>query len=179
MIHSIAKRALVAAGLFLAPAVAADQPQSADTRLPETTAQDQRFAQIRGFFELKKSPLVDYAAAFIEAADKYSLDWRLLPCLAQVESAGGRIIRNNNVFGWGNGRVRFASVPESIHIIAERLANGVSYRNKTTEGKLRAYNPRNRRYADHVLEMMALIGPAGAPAAAVTATLEAATAPAN
>jgi hypothetical protein len=177
MIQSIAKRALVAAGLFLAPAVAADQPQQ-DAKVPETV-QDQRFSQVKGFFALKKSPLVEYASAFLEAADKYSLDWRLLPCLAQVESAGGRIIRNNNVFGWGNGRVRFQSVQESIHLIAERLANGASYRNKTTEGKLRAYNPRNRRYADHVLEMMALIGPAGAPAAAVTATLEAATAPAN
>jgi hypothetical protein len=177
MIQSIAKRALFAAGLFLVPAVAADQPQQ-DAKAPEPV-QDQRFSQVKSFFELKKSPLVDYASAFLEAADKYSLDWRLLPCLAQVESAGGRIIRNNNVFGWGNGRVRFQSVQESIHLIAERLANGASYRNKTTEGKLRAYNPRNRRYADHVLEMMALIGPAGAPAAAVTATLEAATAPAN
>ena len=32
-----------------------------------------------------------------------------------------------------------------------------------TEGKLRAYNPRNRNYAAHVLEIMSLLGPEAEP----------------
>ncbi len=169
-----AKRAIVAAGLILTPLFAGEQEQITQTA-PQSES-DKRYEQMRSFLAAKGSPLADYTAAFLEAADKHSLDWRLLPTLALVESAGGRVIRNNNAFGWGNGRIRFASVAESIHVIAERLANGVPYRNKSTEGKLRAYNPVNRRYATHVLDMMALIGPAGSPAAAaaVSATIEAA-----
>jgi hypothetical protein len=76
-----------------------------------------------------------------------------------VETGGLRAIRNNNVFGWGNGRIRFTSIHESIHVIAERLANGGTYRNKNTAAKLRAYNPANRKYASHVLSIMSLLGP--------------------
>ena len=178
MLHCFAKRAIVVTGLLLTPIFGEPQQNPADKN--KDGAGDHRSDHLKGFLKAKGSPLAEYATAFLEAADRHSLDWRLLPTLALVESAGGRVIRNNNVFGWGNGRIRFASIPESIHIIAERLANSNSYRNKSTEDKLRAYNPRNRKYASHVLEMMSLVGPAGAPAAAITATMDAAaTLPAN
>lgn len=130
--------------------------------------EDPRHKQMQDFLQAKRSPLAEHARSFLEAADRYGLDWRLLPCLALVETGGRREIRNNNVFGWGNGRIQFTSVSESIHTVAERLANAAPYRKKTTEDKLKAYNPRNRRYATHVLTMMGLVGPVAAAAAAAT-----------
>jgi hypothetical protein len=135
---------------------------------PGTKSEDPRIGHIRKFFLMKSSPLVAHAESFLEAADKYNLDFRLLPSLAIVETGGVRVFRNNNVFGWGNGTIKFASIAESIHVVAERLANGLPYRKKDTEGKLRAYNPRNSGYAPHVLGIMALLGPA-VPAPRVSA----------
>lgn len=129
--------------------------------------EDPRHKQMQDFLHAKRSPLAEHARAFLDAADRYGLDWRLLPCLALVETGGRKEIRNNNVFGWGNGRIQFTSVAESIHLVAERLANAAPYRKKTTEDKLKAYNPRNRNYAAHVLTMMGLVGPVAAAAATV------------
>jgi hypothetical protein len=154
----IAKRAVIATGLLLTPFLAmGEEPVGKNPAEPRPG--DSRIDQLRSFLRTKGSPLAEHAKSFLEAADKYSLDWRLLPSLALVETGGMRAIRNNNVFGWGNGRIRFTSIHESIHVIAERLANGGSYKNKNTEDKLRAYNPVNRKYATHVLKMMTLLGP--------------------
>jgi hypothetical protein len=129
--------------------------------------EDNRIDKIRQFFLAQRSPLAKHAEVFLGAADKHGLDWRLLPSLAIVESAGGGVYRNNNVFGWGNGRIRFESIGDSIRVVAERLTNALPYRNKTVEGKLKAYNPVNKKYADHVLGIMESIGPvpSTAPAA--------------
>jgi hypothetical protein len=155
----IAKRAVIATGLLLTPFLAIGEETTAKKGPPDPQPGDSRIDQLRSFLRIKRSPLAEHAKSFLEAADKYSLDWRLLPSLALVETGGLRAIRNNNVFGWGNGRIRFTSIHESIHVIAERLANGGTYRNKNTEAKLRAYNPANRKYASHVLSIMSLLGP--------------------
>ncbi|BDC48778.1 hypothetical protein F183_A10940 [Bryobacterales bacterium F-183] len=154
MIFTFLKRSAAAAMLLALPCGAIAQEND-----------DPRHKQMQEFLQAKRSPLAEHAKSFLEAADRYGLDWRLLPCLALVETGGRREIRNNNVFGWGNGRIQFSSVSESIHLVAERLANAAPYRKKTTEDKLKAYNPRNRRYAAHVLTMMGLVGPAAVAAA--------------
>jgi CubicO group peptidase (beta-lactamase class C family) len=122
--------------------------------------EDERIAKVRNFFLAQRSPLAKHAEVFLGASEKHGLDWRLLPSLAIVESAGGIAYRNNNVFGWGNGTIRFASITESIQVIAERLTNAQPYRNKTVEGKLKAYNPVNKSYVAHVKGIMDSIGPA-------------------
>ena len=156
----IAQFALCATALL-----AAASAWAADTDAKATSKEDPRIEKIRNFFLAQRSPLSKHAEAFLGAAEKQGLDWRLLPSLAMVESAGGLSYSNNNVFGWGNGRIKFASISESIHVIAERLTNGLPYRNKTIEGKLRAYNPVNSKYAQHVLGIMASIGPVASPEA--------------
>lgn len=161
MIFNLLKRTAAATAILLALPCGASAQEA-----------DPRHKQVQDFLHAKRSPLAEHARAFLDAADRYGLDWRLLPCLALVETGGRREIRNNNVFGWGNGRIRFSSVADSIHVVAERLANAAPYRKKTTEDKLKAYNPRNRRYAEHVLAMMGLVGPVAAAAAAATAVEE-------
>jgi hypothetical protein len=94
-----------------------------------------------------------YAADLVAAADQNHLDWRLLPSLALVESSGGKVFVNNNVFGWDSCRQKFPSIQAGIHAVAERLANSPYYRGKSLEGKLRAYN-QNPHYVATVKKVM-------------------------
>lgn len=64
---------------------------------------DGRAKIVENFFKGYKSPLSEYGNNFIEVADKYKLDYRLLPAIAMQESNGGkRVIKNSyNPFGYG------------------------------------------------------------------------------
>ena len=119
----------------------------------QAVAADGRLPALKNFFSKYRSPLAAHAEEFLQVADKFALDWRLLPSLVIIES-GGRNIRNNNVFGWGNGRSRFRTVTDSISIVADCLTNKLPYRGKSFEDKMKAYNPRRRDYAKCVRRMM-------------------------
>lgn len=65
--------------------------------------QDARTKIVSDFFKSYKSLLADYSNVFIQVADKYHLDYRLLPAISMQESLGGkRVIPNShNPFGYG------------------------------------------------------------------------------
>lgn len=105
-------------------------------------AEDSRMQRIRSFFRKRKCPAQRYAAEFLNASDRYRLDWRLLPSLALIESSGGKAFTNNNIFGWDSCRQRFSSVQAGIHTVAERLANSPLYQGKSIDDKLKVYNSR-------------------------------------
>jgi len=104
--------------------------------------EDSRMQRIRSFFRKRKCPAQRYASEFVQAADRYRLDWRLLPSLALIESSGGKAFTNNNIFGWDSCRRRFSSVQAGIHTVAERLANSPLYEGKSVDDKLKVYNSR-------------------------------------
>ncbi len=114
---------------------------------------DSRFQRIKAFFLKRDCPMEKYAAELVAAADTNGLDWRLLPSLALVESSGGKVYMNNNVFGWDSCKRKFPSVQAGIHVVAERLANSPYYRGKSLEGKLQAYNG-NPKYVATVKRVM-------------------------
>ena len=61
--------------------------------------------KIELFFRVNRgnAPLADYAEKFVEVANKYGLDYRLLPAIATVESSGGKNnFRKYNAWGWEN-----------------------------------------------------------------------------
>lgn len=103
---------------------------------------DSRESVLRRFFKNYNCPAEFYAAVFVDEADKHGLDWRLLPSLSIVESGGGKHAKGNNLFGWANGATKFGSISEAIHHVAFALSLGRSYRGKSLEGKLAAYNHR-------------------------------------
>ncbi len=109
--------------------------------------------RIRSFFRKRKCPAQRYASEFVQAADQYRLDWRLLPSLALIESSGGKVFTNNNIFGWDSCRRRFSSVQAGIQTVAERLANSPLYEGKSVEDKLKVYNSRPH-YSDAVKRVM-------------------------
>jgi hypothetical protein len=150
-----AKRFAMVAGLLTAPITARmDKPHP-----PKQALADDRCLKLRNFFLRKRSPLASEAGEFVEAADRNSLDWRLLPGIAFVESGGGKDYRNNNVFGWDNCHKAFTSVRAGIHAVAERLAHSPLYRHKNTDQILGTYNPRPE-YSAKVKAIMQMISAA-------------------
>src|ERR1044072_553396 len=111
---------VVFAGIVAVPAAVAphtqDEPQ-ADYK------QDPRFRKLQSFFSKSDCPAEYYVEAFLAAADRHDLDWRLLPSLSFIESTGGKFTRNNNLFGWGEKR--FDTPTAGIHAVGYRLANSV------------------------------------------------------
>ena len=81
--------------------------------------------KIELFFRINRNnaPLADYAEKFVEVANKYGLDYRLLPAIATVESGGGKSnFRSYNAWGWGNKS--FSSFEEGIEVVGRGLKTG-------------------------------------------------------
>ena len=71
----------------------------------------------------RNAPLADYSEKFVEVANKYNLDYRLLPAIATVESGGGKSnFRSYNAWGWGNKG--FTSFEEGIEVVGKGLKTG-------------------------------------------------------
>jgi len=160
MTRSFSRGLVVAAGLLAAPALADPDP----VHVKLISQADARWKAIKEFFQKNNSPAHEYAADFLAAADQNKLDWRLLPSLSLVESGGGKEARNNNIFGWGNCKIRFRDSREGIYHVAARLRNSYLYKGKdNVEQLLWTYNPR-KAYVKQVLAVMNRLGPE--PAAA-------------
>jgi hypothetical protein len=87
---------------------------------------DYRVANLEAFFKKHHSPLFDYARLIVKKADRYGLDYRLVPAIAMQESTLCKNIPNNsfNCWGWGiygNRITRFESYEEAIEIISKGL----------------------------------------------------------
>lgn len=70
------------------------------------------------------SPLAEQAKTFISVADKYGLDWRLLPAITGMESTFGQFLIEDsfNPFGWGGGYIYFDSFEDGIDTVGRELA---------------------------------------------------------
>lgn len=119
---------------------------------------DPRVALLRNFFRAFHSPASHLAPDFLAAADRYGLDWRLLPSISVVESGGGKNATKHNIFGWASARRGFTSVRGSIDWVASRLAHSKLYQDKDLDGILATYNPR-AGYPARVKSVMNLIAP--------------------
>lgn len=87
---------------------------------------DGRAKIVESLFKKYKAPLHPFSETFIQVADKYQLDWRLLPSIAMQESNGGkRVIGNSyNPFGfgiYGSKVIRFDSWVEAIEKVGQAL----------------------------------------------------------
>lgn len=84
---------------------------------------DARPQILKNFLELNNSPLIPYSEYLVQIADKYSLDFRLIPSISMVESTGGKVIPagSHNAWGFANGETRFQSWPYAIEKVAQTL----------------------------------------------------------
>ena len=151
---------LLTSGMFVVGMVSvpvALSPYSSPAPPPDYR-NDPRLESLRTFFRNAACPAEHYATAFLEAADHYQLDWRLLPSLSYVESTGGKSARHNNLFGWDSGKAHFPSPVAGIHAVAYRLAHSDLYKDKKLDKLLATYNP-NIDYGRKVKSVMRRIAP--------------------
>ncbi len=137
----------------------ADSPKPTAAEHRNEPVKDRRLAFLRTFFEQGNCPAAKLSPIFLEVADRYRLDWRLLPSLSFVETTGGKAARNNNIFGWDSGKAAFSSAAAGIRAVASYLSQSALYRNKDVDGILRTYN-RRPGYGNRVKDVMRQIAPA-------------------
>lgn len=106
----------------------------------------EKAATIDSFFKKRDMPLEGTGMSFVLVAEKYGLDWRLLPAIAVRESSGGKAACGYNPFGWGSCKINnFGSYEQAIDALGRNLggANPKTaryYAGKSTMEKLYYYN---------------------------------------
>lgn len=124
---------------------------------PAVRLMDVRAVKLGRWFEQKKCPPINLTLidSYIESADKYGIDYRLLPAISMQESTCLKHYppQTNNPYGWASARVGFDSLPAAIDFVTDKLANGHYYAGKTLTKKLNAYNP-NPEYAPKIIKFM-------------------------
>jgi len=111
--------------------------------------QDARIEIVRQFFAKYKSPLEPFASNVVEQADKYGLDFRLIPSIAMQESnlCQKIIADSHNCWGfgiYGKKVTKFQSYPEAIETVTRTLAqNYVAGGLNTPETIMKKYTPSN------------------------------------
>lgn len=108
--------------LYLYAALPKQMGELSDQIIPS----DGRSKVVESFFKQYNSTLLHYSDTFVQVADKYHLDWRLLPAIAMQESNGAkRVIKNSyNPFGfgiYGNKVIRFSSWEAGIDRVGKAL----------------------------------------------------------
>lgn len=88
---------------------------------------DQRVAILRAYLQKYNSPLAPEAINFVEAADKYNIDWKFVAAIAGNESTFGKFTpapASHNAWGWGvygTQAVYFKSWKDGIYTVSEGL----------------------------------------------------------
>ena len=134
--------------------------ESAVLKSSRFVPKDSRVEKLETFLLSHNSPLAKYSDKFVEVADKYNIDWRLIPAITGVESTFGKRIPQSsyNAYGWANGKYRFSSWDESIEVVGKTLRE--KYYNKGTPTInliARRYAPPSSTWAGNVKYFMAKI----------------------
>ena len=126
---------------------------SASLRKNSLPGFDYRVEKLRSFLSNHNSPLANYAEDFVENADAYGLDYRLVPSISGVESTFGKRIPSSsyNAYGWANGNYSFKSWPDSIKIVSGTLRTKYIDKGAPTIAKIaRRYAPPSNTWGGKV-----------------------------
>ena len=111
------------------------------------TTQDARVILIERFYARYNSPLQNYADFIVKTADKYRIDYRLIPAISMQESTGCKFIPENSYNCWGYGIygnkvTRFSSYEEAIDTVSRGLRKNYYDKGLTTPQSIMAkYTP--------------------------------------
>ncbi|KKP80603.1 MAG: hypothetical protein UR81_C0022G0010 [Candidatus Levybacteria bacterium GW2011_GWB1_35_5] len=131
-----------------APKVAyAALPNRNEAILLKTKDVDARVEAVEDFLSYYKSALTPFADEIVAAADKYSLDYRLLPAIAMQESTLCKKAPKGSHNCWGFGIygkkvTKFANYNEAIETVTKTLATKYKAIGlETPEQIMSKYNP--------------------------------------
>lgn len=103
---------------------------------------------LAGYLAKFNSPLQAYSQDFIDAANKYGLDWKLVPAIAGVESTFGKFIPGGyNGWGWGvygSQAIYFSSWKDAIYTVSKGLRENYidkGYKDPYSMNKIYAESP--------------------------------------
>ncbi len=121
----------------------------------------QKAEAINTYFKERSMPLNGTGMTFVLVAEKYGLDWRLLPAIGIRESSGGKAACGYNPFGWGSCKLsNFSSYEQAIEAVGKNLGGGNHktaryYAGNSTKEKLYHYNGTViPAYPDEVIAIM-------------------------
>lgn len=117
----------------------------------------EKVEKIRKYLSKRNSPLADYAEDFVEAAEYYSIDYRLVAAISIIESGGGKNnFRPYNAWGWG--KKTFNSWKDGIWNVSRGLSLYYS-RGLDTPAKIapRYCPPNAQKWSSNVSYVMGLI----------------------
>lgn len=122
---------------------------------------EQKAAIIDTYFKERSMPLKGTGMTFVLVAEKYGLDYRLLPAIAIRESSGGKAACGFNPFGWGSCKLHnFKSYEDAIEALGKNLGGANQktaryYAGNSTYEKLYHYNGTVvPTYPDEVIAIM-------------------------
>ncbi len=112
----------------------------------------QKRKAIKNILEKYGSPLVNSVDDFVDACSKYNIDCYLLPSIAGVESTFGKFVPrgSNNGWGWGGGRIHFASWGEGIDKVGRVLKYNYIEKGADTLDKIGIIYSESRAWTPHV-----------------------------
>lgn len=131
--------AIVLLAIAISPTISNPQKQTQAVEVPQAlgtktlntdvividvvAAKDNRVERLMTYFAAKESPFTPYAQNFVEVADRYDLDWTLLPAIANLESQLGKMVPGGsfNPYGWNNGAYRFSGWENANEVVASGL----------------------------------------------------------
>lgn len=114
-------------GVSFSPEVAGAPIASAqEVKALQVEEIDPRYEQLNKFFDKYKCPEPRYTKEYVEIADKYEIDYRLLPSISLKESTCGKHVpyKCENHWGWliyGKNRRCFESVPAGIEEVLKNF----------------------------------------------------------
>jgi len=123
----------------------------------QSFAVDERYLKLHAYLTRINSPLADYSAQFIISADKYGIDWRLLPAISGLESAFATqmVPGTYNAYGWGGGYISFKDWYDSIDTVSKALRENYYDRGYDTPEKIApVYAPPCSYWASAVTKFM-------------------------
>jgi hypothetical protein len=163
--NTVAKESLNYSNLLVSPQSGIKVYASLPTKFPTVNgsveATDARSAIINKYLIRYNSPLIGHEDFIVKTSDKYSLDFRLIPAIAQQESNLCKIIppESYNCWGWGihsKGTLGFSSYEEAIESVSKGLRE--EYLNKgytTIPDIMSKYTPQsNGSWANGVTQFM-------------------------
>ena len=132
-------------------------PTSQNVLGDSMSPQDARVAIVADFFKKYNSDLAPFAQNVVLSADKYGLDYRLIPAIAMQESTLCKKAPKNSYNCWGfgiyGGKVtKFNNYPDAIDTVTKTLATQYKQNGLETPEQIMAkYTPSNNGdWADSV-----------------------------